>query len=90
MQRSDHVYSVLYPLYTLRALDTGLLSLLASPSHHSHGDTEAFSDLVWEPDRVVGHGNQEGGAKSALKFHFLENITNQTPLGESSSLKAPL
>lgn len=45
-----------------RALDTGLLSLPASPSHHSHWDTEAFWDLIWEPDRVVGRGNQEGGA----------------------------
>lgn len=48
-----------------RALDTGLLSLLASPSHHSHWDTEAFWGLIREPDRVVEHGDQEGGAKLA-------------------------
>lgn len=49
----------------LRALDMGLLSLLASPSHYSRWDTEAFWGLIWEPDRVVGCGNQEGGAKLA-------------------------
>lgn len=49
----------------LRALDMGLLSLLASPSHHSHWDTEAFWGLIWEPDKVVGRGSQEGGAKLA-------------------------
>lgn len=43
----------------------GLLSLLASPSHYSRWDTEAFWGLIWEPDRVVGCGNQEGGAKLA-------------------------
>lgn len=48
-----------------RALDKGLLSLLASPSYHSHWHTEAFWGLIWEPDRVVGRGNQEGGAKLA-------------------------
>lgn len=65
VQSSDRVYSIHFPLRTPRALDTGLLSLLASLSHHSHWDTEAFWGLMQEPDRVVRHGNQEGGAKLA-------------------------
>lgn len=32
---------------------------------------------------MVGHGRQEGGAKSTLEFHFLKHITNQRPLRES-------
>lgn len=43
----------------------GMLSLLTSPSHHSHWDTEAFWGLIREPDTAVRHGNQEGGAKLA-------------------------
>lgn len=63
--------------------DRALLSLLASPSHRSHWDTEACRDLIWEPDRMVGPGNQEGGAEWTLEFHFLKCITNQIPLGGS-------
>lgn len=65
VQSSDHVYSIHSPLPTPRALDPGLLSLLASPSHHSHWDTVTFWGLIQEPDRVVRHGDQEGGAKLA-------------------------
>lgn len=65
VQSSDHVYSIHSPLRTPRALDTGLLSLLASPSHHSHWDTETFWGLIQEPDRVVRRGNQEAGTKLA-------------------------
>lgn len=59
------MFTAFTPLHTPRALDMGLLSLLASLSHHSHWDTEAFWGLMQEPDRVVRHGNQEGGAKLA-------------------------
>lgn len=64
VQSSDHVYSIHSPLPTPRALDPGLLSLLASPSTTLTG-TETFWGLIQEPDRAVRRGDQEGGAKLA-------------------------
>lgn len=63
-------------LFTLRALDMGLLSLLASPSHHSHWDTETCLRPDTETRQSGGTTWQSGGWRqvdfriSFAKVHY--------------------